>query len=281
MSASSTWLYPFAPSFLSVSRASVALRLGRKPYELGRKSASKIGSSTSFAAICTTRSRTVGIPSGRFFPSAFGMYRRSTATGRYLPARSTSRSSSRKLSTPYSSRDAIVWASTPAAPLFCLTRFHASARTSLLAMRSYNAWKRRSGCRLAATHSRRCSCRTLSSGSCPRGWLGPGSPAMPSRLPALPTRPPQGSFPPAALFCAAFVPAARAPVFGTMTPSDSRCAAVDFATGLYDAPCPDKGNADGSPEFRTPPCTRAAPPAPPGPTTRFGTSVVGVAFAVT
>ena len=34
-----------------------------------------------FAAACTTRSRTVGIPSGRCFPSAFGMYRRRTACG--------------------------------------------------------------------------------------------------------------------------------------------------------------------------------------------------------
>ena len=31
----------------------------------GAKSASKIGSSTSVAAICATRSRTVGMPSGR------------------------------------------------------------------------------------------------------------------------------------------------------------------------------------------------------------------------
>src|SRR6266487_3369549 len=40
--------------------ASWARRPGRKPYEHGRKSASKIGSSTSFSAACTTRSRTVG-----------------------------------------------------------------------------------------------------------------------------------------------------------------------------------------------------------------------------
>src|ERR1700724_2291132 len=40
MSASSTWC-PLAPSFPSVSRAAVALRWGRKPYETGKKSASK------------------------------------------------------------------------------------------------------------------------------------------------------------------------------------------------------------------------------------------------
>ena len=44
-----------------------------------------------------------------------------------------SRSSSRSRSTPYCSTSASVWASTPAAPWFRLTRFHASARTSLLA----------------------------------------------------------------------------------------------------------------------------------------------------
>ena len=69
------------------SSASVALRFGRNPYEHSWKSASKIGSITSFAAICTTRSRTVGIPSGRCFPSAFGMYRRRTGRGRYPPSR--------------------------------------------------------------------------------------------------------------------------------------------------------------------------------------------------
>ena len=126
MSASSTWWPPFAPRFRRVSSAIVALRFGRKPYEHGRKSASKTGSSTSFAAICATRSRTVGMPSGRFFPSAFGMYRRRTTLGRYVPARSSAPSSSRKRSTPCCSTSRIVWLSTPAAPLFRFTRFHAS-----------------------------------------------------------------------------------------------------------------------------------------------------------
>ena len=49
------------------------------------------------------------------------------------------------------STSASVWASTPAEPLFRLTRFHASHRTSLRWMRSYSAWKRRPGDRLAAT----------------------------------------------------------------------------------------------------------------------------------
>src|SRR5437763_3077087 len=42
------------------SMASCALRSGLNPYEVGQKSASKIGSSTSLAAVCTILSRTVG-----------------------------------------------------------------------------------------------------------------------------------------------------------------------------------------------------------------------------
>ena len=41
---------------------------------------------------------------------------------------------------------------------------------------------------------------------------------------------PQGSFPPAALFVVAIV--------GTTTPSDSRCAALDFAFGAACRPLP-------------------------------------------
>jgi hypothetical protein len=99
----------------------VALRFGRKPYETGRKSASNTGASTSFAAISATRSRTVGIPSGRFLPSAFGMYRRRTNLGRYSPVRSSLASLSRKLSTPLCSTSRIDWLSTPAAPRLRLT----------------------------------------------------------------------------------------------------------------------------------------------------------------
>ena len=53
-----------------------------EPEEQSRKSASKIGSSTSSAAVCTTRSRTVGMPSGRSRPSGLGMYTRRTGCGR-------------------------------------------------------------------------------------------------------------------------------------------------------------------------------------------------------
>ena len=51
---------------------------GRNPNDESRKSASKIGSNTSITAICTTRSLTVGMPSGRCRPSGLGMYTRFT-----------------------------------------------------------------------------------------------------------------------------------------------------------------------------------------------------------
>ena len=86
MSISTTYRWPRPPVRRIASSASVALRFGRNPYEHSLKSASKIGSITSFAAACTTRSRTVGIPSGRFVPSGFGMYCRLTGRGQYRPA---------------------------------------------------------------------------------------------------------------------------------------------------------------------------------------------------
>src|SRR6266498_2824638 len=78
-------------------------------------SASTIGSSTSLRAACTTRSRSVGIPSRRVLPPRLGIRRSLTGTGRKLPARSCSRSSSRNRSTPSTrSTWAAVCPSTPA-----------------------------------------------------------------------------------------------------------------------------------------------------------------------
>src|SRR5438477_10586291 len=105
-------------------------------------------------------------------------------------------------------------------------------------MRSYSAWKRRSGDRLAASQSRSWSCRT-----CSLGWLGRVASTMPSRLPPPSARLPQGPFPPSTLFVVA--------ISGTTIPSDSRCAALDLALGLYEAPRRDDDHADGSPVART------------------------------
>jgi len=102
--------------------------LKRGPEALGYET----GSITTFAAICTTRSRTVGIPNGRCFPSAFGMYRRFTGEGRYRPARNAAWISAKNSPGPRCSITWIVSASIPAAPPLLRTRLHASHRTSLL-----------------------------------------------------------------------------------------------------------------------------------------------------
>ena len=79
----------------------------------------------------------------------------------------------------------------------------------------------------------------------------------------------------------AFVAPALALASATTIASDSRCALLDFALGLYELACPDSGRADGPLVFHTTPCTRAAPPTPPQPPARFGSGANGVAFAVT
>src|SRR5687768_16024142 len=83
---------------------------------------------------------------------------------------------------------------------------------------------------------------------------------MPLRVLAPSTGPPQGPFPPVALFVAT--------IRGTTTPSDARCAALAFAVGLYEPRGPDPGCADGPLVFRSSPCTRAAPRTPPRPAAR-------------
>ena len=57
----------------TASSAPWADRCGRNPCENGRKSASQIGSSSITIARCATLSSSVGMPSGRRLPSAFGM----------------------------------------------------------------------------------------------------------------------------------------------------------------------------------------------------------------
>ena len=53
--------------------ASWAERFGRNPKLTGEKSASKTGSKTIFAAAMITRSRIVGMPSGRNSPGLPGL----------------------------------------------------------------------------------------------------------------------------------------------------------------------------------------------------------------
>ena len=82
MSASKTNVLPSMKPILILSMASVADRLGRNPKLQGKKSDSKIGSRTIFAACWHTLSFTVGIPSGRLDPSGFGISTRRTGAGR-------------------------------------------------------------------------------------------------------------------------------------------------------------------------------------------------------
>jgi len=67
-----------------------------------------------------------------------------------------------------------------------------------------------------------------------------------------------------------------------MVPSDARCAALDFALGLYEPRCPDQDRADGPLVFRSSPCPRAAPCTPPRPPARVppDRGAGDVAFAV-
>jgi hypothetical protein len=73
MSASSTQLPPRLVSTRMASMAMWAERFGRNPKLDAAKSASNNGSSTILAAAITTRSRTVGMPSGRVCPGRPGL----------------------------------------------------------------------------------------------------------------------------------------------------------------------------------------------------------------
>ena len=85
MSPSSTHSYVLDARKRVSAMASCARRLGLKPYEHDTKSASKIGSSTSFKDACTTRSATVGIPSRRRLRDpGLGIIRSRTGSGRKL-----------------------------------------------------------------------------------------------------------------------------------------------------------------------------------------------------
>ena len=64
------------------SIASCALRPGLNPYEVGQKSASKIGSSTSLAAVRTILSRKAEMPKLLSFPERFGIDRSRAGSGR-------------------------------------------------------------------------------------------------------------------------------------------------------------------------------------------------------
>src|SRR5712691_11087330 len=100
-----------------LNQACWALRPGRYAYCSGGRSASKIGSSTSIAAVMQTRSRKVEIPNGLSLPLAFGMNTLLMGSGRYVSCLSASASSPSHRCTPYTSISAKSCPSTPGAPL--------------------------------------------------------------------------------------------------------------------------------------------------------------------
>ena len=198
------------------------------------------------------------MPSGRCRPSAFGMYRRRTGCGRYVPARSAAPSSveqaldavlldvgerlaidARRAAVPFHPPPCLLEDVTPPDPIH--QGVEAAFRGSLgrdpesaLQLAHFvdgpvahrGSWNR--------------TCR-----SCPRACLRRRRDHR--RDPSLPL----------ALFVAR--------LDATTIPSDARCARLAFAVGLYESRCPDPGGADGPLVFRSSPCTRAAPPTPPRP----------------
>ncbi len=163
MSASTTQIRPARTASRIACKAWCAERLGRNPNEQGRKSASTIGSMTILMACWTTRSRTAAMPKGRRLAvPGLGIHTLRTGCGRYVLARSCAASSSSICSTPAAWICPMVTASTPGAPWLARTSNHARRSTSPRRIRSYNAWKRRFGDRLAARYSLCCRTRVLS-----------------------------------------------------------------------------------------------------------------------
>ena len=103
MSASSTHTLPRLTVVLTVLQRMMGRTLRAKPVahgiEVGFEDRLK---QRSGAAAITTRSATVGMPSGRDCPGRpdFGIRTRRSGFGRYVPARSFAASSSRKSPTP-------------------------------------------------------------------------------------------------------------------------------------------------------------------------------------
>ena len=153
-----SYLYPTGAAGPAMCRE--PCRLSRSPG--GRSATYRSTWMKRVAAICTVRSRTVGMPSGR-----------------YVPSRNADPRSVRNGSTPHWSISASVARSRPAEPRFRLTRLQASRRMSALQIRFSRAWKRRPGDRLPATQSWRCRWRTLSVGGDPPAELDPDLPVMP------------------------------------------------------------------------------------------------------
>src|SRR5215510_10695231 len=145
------------------SEAILASLLGRYPYEHGCKSASKIGSKTSFIAVCTTRSSTVAMPSGLVPPLGLGISTTRTGANWYCCSRRASCSLCIISSSyPVLIIHSIAMPSTPGAPLLALTCRQASQRTSALQTLSYRLYNLFFLSCLDVRYRALCSFRTLS-----------------------------------------------------------------------------------------------------------------------
>ena len=197
------------------------------------------------------------MPSGRCRPSAFGMYRRRTGGGRYVPARSAAPSSCSRRSTPYCSTAASVCPSTPAAAAVALhppprlpedvippdpvhQRMEAALRGSL---------GRDPEAALQLAH--------FVDGRAPIGVVGTGPAGHALTLTCSTTVTTAGTLPSARVV--------RREPRHYYDPLGLPLRRARFRLRLIRAACPDSGCADGSLVFRSSPCTRAAPPTPPGP----------------
>lgn len=122
------------------------------------KSASKIGSSTSFKDACTIRSAVVGIPSVRTLPFALGIDFARTTCGLNVPVRICSRSRAKPISTrsPGTSRGARPSIPAVRAPLLSRTRVQAATKNAGSWTRLNTSSKRRPGSDLAQRCNRVC-----------------------------------------------------------------------------------------------------------------------------
>jgi hypothetical protein len=166
------------------STACCARRLGRYAKLFSWKSASNTGSNSSTTAVCTTRSRIVGIPRGLFFPFSFRIYTRLTGLARYSFRLSSPSSSASHRSR--NSRSAFSGShlspSTPGAPRFSITCSSAAFSTSFRHTSPYRLQALHFGFFLACRYSVLCSFRTPCSVSGSVGVLSPLGPS-PRSLP--------------------------------------------------------------------------------------------------
>src|SRR5947209_2914840 len=118
---------------LVTATACFAERPGRYPYESGWKSGSSIGSMMRLTTVCAIRSETVGMPSLRVPPFAFGISTCLTGGGKYDPDDIRFHSLYRFRDRFWSNIE-MVSSSMPAAPRLAFTCWYAS-HTSRFAIR--------------------------------------------------------------------------------------------------------------------------------------------------